>query len=216
MASSVHADMSFSQNLVLWLHVAFVAFTIGPVTLAIMSTPRYIRQRDARILRYLNRITFVFGLGTLGVLIAGAALASMTSVASKPWVIVAETLFLVALLLLALIARDQRKALKALEDAAETLAPAGTDLAEVESTLAQDDVTASQSGAQQAGPNGGSGSPAAATADLPPATPTRPATPAGPAGTALHAASVERGRIAMTGGLVALIWLVILVLMVWH
>src|SRR6185437_13921991 len=136
--------------------------------------------------------------------------------ASKPWVIVAETLFLVALLLLALIARDQRKALKALEDAAETLAPAGTDLAEVESTLAQDDVTASQSGAQQAGPNGGSGSPAAATADLPPATPTRPATPAGPAGTALHAASVERGRIAMTGGLVALIWLVILVLMVWH
>ena len=216
MASSVHADMSFSQNLVLWLHVAFVAFTIGPVTLAIMSTPRYIRQRDARILRYLNRITFVFGLGTLGVLIAGAALASMTSVASKPWVIVAETLFLVALLLLALIARDQRKALKALEDAAETLAPAGTDLAEVDSTLAQDDVTASQSGAQQAGPNGGSGSPAAATADLPPATPTRPATPAGPAATALHAASVERARIAMTGGLVALIWLVILVLMVWH
>jgi len=208
MASSVHADMSFSQNLVLWLHVAFVAFTIGPVTLAIMSTPRYIRQRDTRILRYLNRITFVFGLGTLGVLIAGAALASMTSVASKPWVIVAETLFLVALLLLALIARDQRKALKALEDAAETLAPAGTDLAEVDSTLAQDDVTASQSGAQQAGPNGGSGSATAATAAA--------SRPASPAPTALHTASVERGRIAMMGGLVALIWLVILVLMVWH
>jgi cytochrome bd-type quinol oxidase subunit 1 len=187
--------MSFSQNLVLWLHVAFVAFTIGPVTVAVMSTPRYIRQRDTRILRYLNRITFVFGLSTLGVLVAGAALASMRSVASKPWVIVAETLYLVALLLLALITRDQRKALKALEDAADLPAPAGTELAEVDPALAQDDVTGSQ-----AGPNGGSGSPAAATAPA----------------TAVHLASVERGRVAMMGGLVALIWLVILVLMVWH
>jgi cytochrome bd-type quinol oxidase subunit 1 len=76
--------MSFPQNLVLWLHLAFVAITIGPVTLAIMSTPRYIRQGDVRILRYLNRITFVFAIGTLGVLIAGEALASMISVASKP------------------------------------------------------------------------------------------------------------------------------------
>jgi hypothetical protein len=211
MASSVHADMSFAQNLVLWLHVAFVAFTIGPVTLAIMSTPRYIRQRDTRILRYLNRITFVFGLATLGVLIAGSALASMTSVASKPWVIVAETLFLVALLLLALITRDQRKALKAIEDAAEIQAPAGTDLVEVDSTLAEDDVTGGQ-----AGPNGGSGSPAAATATsvIPPAPPAP--SPASSAPSAVHLASVERGRIAMMGGLVALIWLVILVLMVWH
>ncbi len=200
MASTVHADMSFPQNLVLWLHVAFVAFTIGPVTLAIMSTPRYIRQRDTKILQYLTRITFVFGLSTLGVLIAGAALASMTSVASKPWVIVAETLFLVSLLLLALITHDQRKALKALkafEGAADVQGPVGTDLAELDSALAQDDVTGSQ-----AGPNGGSGSTAAATAAISPA--------------ALQVASVERGRIAMTGGLVALIWLVILVLMVWH
>jgi hypothetical protein len=209
MASSVHADMSFPQNLVLWLHVAFVAFTIGPVTLAVMSTPRYIRQRDTRILRYLNRITFVFGLSTLGVLIAGAALATMIKVASKPWVIVAETLFLVALLLLALILRDQRKALKALEDAADIPAPAGTELAEVDSALAQDDVTGSQ-----AGPNGGSGSPTAATEASPPDSPAPPAS-AGSAA-ALHLASVERGRIAMMGGLVALIWLVILVLMVWH
>jgi hypothetical protein len=201
--------MSFSQNLVLWLHLAFVAFTIGPVTLAVMSTPRYIRQRDIRILRYLNRITFVFGLATIAVLIAGAALATMISVASKPWVIVAETLFLVALLLLALITRDQRKALKALEDAAEIPAPAATELAEVNSTHPEDDVAGSQ-----AGPNGGSGSPTAATAAISPATPS-PATAPTPA-IALHVASVERGRIAMMGGLVSLIWLVILVLMVWH
>jgi hypothetical protein len=46
--------MSFSQHLVLWLHVAFVIFTIGPVTPVIMSTPRYIRT-DIRIVRYLTR-----------------------------------------------------------------------------------------------------------------------------------------------------------------
>ncbi len=173
--------MSFSQNLVLWLHLAFVAFTIGPVTLAIMSTPRYIRQRDTRIVRYLNRITFIFALGSLGVLIAGEALASMISVASKPWVIVSATLFVVALLLLVLIMRDQRKAIKALDEAEATKAPEATEAPEV---------------------------PADVDAQDPPEQPQ--ATPA-----ALDLA-VERGRIAMMGGLVALIWLVILVLMVWH
>ena len=111
--------MSFSQHLVLWLHVAFVVFTIGPVTLAIMSTPRYIRQRDIRILRYLSRMTFVFTIGSLGVLIAGFALASMLSKAGKPWIIISATLFLVAVVLLGLIDRDQRHAIKALEAASD-------------------------------------------------------------------------------------------------
>src|SRR5215468_6996689 len=111
--------MSFSQHLVLWLHVAFVIFTIGPVTLAIMSTPRYIR-----ILRYLTRMTFIFAISSLGVLIAGFALASMISKADKPWIIVSATLFVVAVLLLGLIHRDQRRAIKALEGAAATAAPA--------------------------------------------------------------------------------------------
>src|SRR5215469_11241490 len=108
--------MSFSQHLVLWVHVAFVIFTIGPVTLAIMSTPRYIRQRDVRIVRYLSRITFIFMIGSVGVLIAGFGLASMLKVDSKPWIIVSGTLFVVAILLLGLIVRDQRRAIRALED----------------------------------------------------------------------------------------------------
>lgn len=177
--------MSFAKNLVLWLHLAFVVFTIGPVTLAIMSTPRYIRHRDVRIVRYLNRITFIFTLGTLGVLIAGMALASMTSVAGKWWVIVSATLFVVALLLLALIMRDQRKAIKALDDdvAANSEHSASAEPADAVSTPAGDiDATASQ----------------------------------GSAAVASHVATVERGRIAMVGGVVSLIWLVILVLMVWH
>src|SRR5215475_3666614 len=100
--------MSFSEHLVLWIHVAFVIFTIGPVTLAIMSTPRYIRKRNIPILRYLARMTFIFTIGSLGVLLAGFGLASMTSKAGKPWIIVSGTLFVVTVLLLGLINRDQR------------------------------------------------------------------------------------------------------------
>src|SRR5260221_3739 len=116
--------MSFSQHLVLWLHVAFVIFTIGPVTMAIMSTPRYMRKQDIPILRFLTRMTFIFAIASLGVLIAGFGLASMISKAGKPWIIVSATLFVVAVLLLALIHRDQRHAIKALEADAATAAAA--------------------------------------------------------------------------------------------
>src|SRR5258708_25598129 len=116
--------MSFSQHLVLWLHIAFVIFTIGPVTLAIMSTPRYIRKRDTRILRYLTRMTFVFGIASLGVLIAGFALASMIGKEGKPWVIISGTLFIVAVLLLGLIHRDHRHVIKAIETPTSRASPA--------------------------------------------------------------------------------------------
>lgn len=211
--------MSFSQHLVLWLHVAFVIFTIGPVTLAIMSTPRYIRKRDIRILRYLTRMTFIFAIGSLGVLLAGYGLASMISKAGKPWMTVSATLFIVAVLLLGLINRDQRRAIKALEAAATTGAPA---------------TAASQAGGGQAG--GGEAGGGQAPADQPPAGHAPGgAAAAGGAGAAGDSAAgagpqaaepataipeqlatVERGRIAMIGGVVSLIWLVILVLMIWN
>jgi len=211
--------MSFSQHLVLWLHVAFVIFTIGPVTLAIMSTPRYIRKRDIRILRYLTRMTFIFAIGSLGVLLAGYGLASMISKAGKPWITVSATLFIVAVLLLGLINRDQRRAIKALGAAATTGGPA---------------TAASQAGGGHAG--GGEAGGEQAPADQPPAghaaggaaaaggAPAAgdSAASAGPqaAEPALaipeNLATVERGRIAMIGGVVSLIWLVILVLMIWN
>jgi hypothetical protein len=192
--------MSFPQNLVLWLHLAFVVFTIGPVTLAIMSTPRYIRHRDVKIVRYLSRITFIFAIGTLGVLIAGMALASMISVDGKWWVIVSATLYVVALLLLALIMRDQRKAIKALDEAAVT-----TPSAEV--VAADSHPSSPAKAAEPAEP---------ADAGPAPAPDIDAAAGQVSAATASHVATVERGRIAMTGGVVSLIWLVILVLMVWH
>ncbi|MGI9005724.1 MAG: hypothetical protein ACR2FU_05945 [Streptosporangiaceae bacterium] len=230
--------MSFSQHLVLWLHVAFVIFTIGPATIAIMSTPRYIRQRDVRVLRYLSRMTTVFAIGTLAVLIAGMALASMLSEAGKPWIIVSATLFLVSVVLLVLVGRDQRHAIKTLEAATATAATAtGVTEAEVTAALERSGGASSLAGPADpgaAGPGaaetgafgagaadaGAAGAQAAGTATGPQATgPQAPVSqPGSNPATAIpaHLASVERGRIAMLGGVVSLIWLVILVLMVWN
>ena len=198
--------MSFPQHLVLWLHVAFVIFTIGPATMAIMSTPRHIRKRDIRILRYLSRMTLLFGVGSLGVLVAGIVLSSMIGKASKPWIIVSETLFLVSVLLLGLIHRDQRHAIKALDTATATAAHV-TSLAPAGGPQGQDVTNPQEAGPEgprpAAGPQGqqqGSGAQGAGDAASIPA----------------QLASVERGRIAMIGGVVTVIWLVILVLMVWN
>jgi hypothetical protein len=221
--------MSFSQHLVLWLHVAFVIFTIGPVTLAIMSTPRYIRKRDIRILRYLTRMTFIFAIGSLGVLVAGYALASMTSKAGKPWITVSATLFVVTVLLLGLINRDQRRAIKALDSAAAAAATATAASHARGGEAGAGEAGVGEPGAREAGgreagggqpptdqpPGGRAPGGAAAAGDSTDGTGPRKA---GEPAIAIpeQLASVERGRIAMIGGVVSLIWLVILVLMVWN
>jgi hypothetical protein len=224
--------MSFSQHLVLWLHVAFVIFTIGPVTLAIMSTPRYIRKRDIRILRYLARMTLIFGIGSVGILIVGIVLSSMLGKTAKPWVIISETLFVVTVLLLGLIQRDQRKAIRALETAARLTGPAGPSTAlagsaagselpgepasQAQPALAEPVPAQASAGAgldQRSGaePSAGAGQaagqqPGTGGGEAPEAAAAIPA----------HMANVERGRIAMIGGVVTVIWLVVLVLMVWN
>jgi hypothetical protein len=223
---------TFTQHLVLWLHLLFVVFTIGPVTIAISSTPRYIRQRDVKVVRYLSRTTFIFALASLGVLVAGEALASMikvhgSSLAGQPWVIISATLFIVALALLALIIRDQRRAIKALDGAAllASTASAGSasTSAVVPATTPADTPSASTApsdptppGTAPAEGTPAEGTPAEGTpADTASAQPTTGTpTPAGAEPRQL--ANVEQSRIAMMGGLVGLIWLVILVLMVWH
>jgi hypothetical protein len=181
--------MSFTDRLVLWLHIGLAIFTIGPVTVAIMSTPRYIRQRNLVVVRYLYRTTRLFAILSLGVLIAGLVLAKLKNDFSKPWLTVSITLFVVSLVLLVLIMRDQHRAIATLEDAQATAAEA---------------AAAPQAGADAAaaaGP-GESPGPAQLTGDPPVA--------------GVHLGHVERGRIASLGGVTALIWLVILVLMVWN
>jgi len=178
---------SFPDRLMIWLHVAFVIFTIGPVTIAILSTPRYIRSRNVAVLRYMLRTTRIFGVASLGVLAFGLAAAQSLHKLESAWVTTAMTLFVVSLVLLVLIMRDQRRAVAALETAVEheALAAANTP----------------PPGAGQRGQKGREDSPDAQVG--------QPRTPP-------HAAPVERGRIASLAGIVTLIWLVILVIMIWN
>ncbi len=184
---------SFPDRLWIWLHVAFVIFTIGPVTIAILSTPRYIRTRNVAVLRYMLRTTRIFGAASLGVLAFGIVAAQSLHKLSSSWITTAMTLFVVSLVLLVLIMRDQRRAVVALETANEREALA----------------TANTAGTA----NTASTAPGAATQDGTDDAPDAQAIPVAPPA---HAASVERGRVASLAGIVTLIWLVILVLMIWN
>src|SRR5215469_12566401 len=178
---------SFPDRLWIWLHVAFVIFTIGPVAIAILSTPRYIKTRNVAVLRYMLRTTRIFGTASLGVLVLGIVAAQSLHKLEDSWVTTAMTLFVVSLVLLVLIMRDQRRAVVALETASEREA------------------------LTTANPAGAKGTAAAKDGhdDAPDAQAIPVAAPA-------HAASVERGRIASLAGIVMLIWLVIMVLMIWN
>jgi hypothetical protein len=179
--------MSFGDRAILWLHVTAAIFTIGPGTAAIMSTPRYIRNRNTVVVGYLLRSTRIYSVGALLVLVFGLILTGMTHKFSQWWISVSLTLFVVAVVLLAIILRDQRKALGTLSAAAETV---GT--VEVAVRLAAEEGAAEEADAAPVA------QPAPEVADI------------------RVTAAVERGRIAALGGVTALIWLVILVLMVWH
>jgi hypothetical protein len=191
--------MSFTDRLLVWFHIAFVIFAIGPVTIATMSTPRYIRARNVGVLRYLSRMTRIFGAASLGVLlfgiIAGQSLHDMT----KTWVTASLTLFVVALVLLALIMRDQHKAIVA-----------------VEGSLTAAGEAPAVASAQAESPVSPGAEPTAADVEPAPAETQTATATAAPTAARVHAGTVERGRIASLAGVVSIIWLVILVLMVWR
>lgn len=200
--------MSFTDRLVLWLHIAFAIFTIGPLALAISSTPRYIRRREVPVLRYLSRITVIFTGACLLVLVFGIILGQIHHDFSRPWLTVSMTLFVVAIVLLVLVIRDQRRAIKAVvtELPPSVAAPGPGDSAASAAEAAAGGPPTGASGPEIPGSAPGTG--AAVGTDGQPAA-------AAPA-LAEHVASVERGRIAALGGIVNLIWLAILVLMVWQ
>ncbi len=180
--------MSFTERLWVWLHVAFVVFSIGPVTIATLSTPRYIRAGNIGVLRYLSRMTRIFGAASLGVLLFGIIAGQSLHDMAKAWITASLTLFVVALVLLLLIIRDQGRAIGALEAAqAQTAEPEAT-----EATAADVEPAPAEPAAE--------------------ATRTATTTRVSPA----HVASMERGRIASLAGVVSLIWLVILALMIWN
>src|SRR5260370_1100898 len=52
--------MSFTDQLVLWLHIGFAILTVGPVALAISSKPRYISRCEVPVFRYMYTFTRIF------------------------------------------------------------------------------------------------------------------------------------------------------------
>jgi hypothetical protein len=214
--------MSFGDKAILWLHIVAVVFTIGPGTAAIMSTPRYIRNRNPAIVGFLFRTTRIYTFGSLLVLVFGLILTAMTHKFNQWWISVSLTLFVVAFVLLMLILHYQRRAISALDAAVERPAPvAGGTVADGVEEEVRADAEAAEAGTApvtQAAPVTGAAPGAAAPS--PPAA-ARPAAVAAPprAGRRVDSrlvAAVERSRIASFGGVASLIWVVILVLMVWH
>jgi hypothetical protein len=106
-----------ADHLLLWLHIAFAIFALGPVTAATMATPRYIRAKDVGVLRYLHRSTRIFGLISLFVFLSGLLLGG--SDLGKPYLSVSMTLFIVAAVLLVIIDRDQSTAISVLSTESE-------------------------------------------------------------------------------------------------
>jgi hypothetical protein len=211
--------MSFADHAVLWLHLVAAIFTIGPGTAAIMSTPRYIRRQNTVLVGYLYRTTRIYAIAALLTLIFGAVLAGLTHVFSQWWISVSLTLFVVAFVLLVLIMRDQRTAVTALTAADDTAAAerSGAARSSELARTAEAVHAAEEARAAEAAPEGPETG-AAAGGDQPATTVASEAQPAAATDprTGLRLAAVERGRIAMMGGVTAVIWLVILVLMVWH
>ncbi|MQA80360.1 MAG: hypothetical protein GEV10_18070 [Streptosporangiales bacterium] len=173
----------FLDNLLLWVHIAAAIFCLGPVTLATSFTPRYVRNGDASVVRFLLLTTRIFGLLTLLVFLTGLALGR--DELGRPWLTVAMTLFIVAFaLLFAIVQRDQAAALKVLTPEPEEPAPPAADDAEAATdTERAPAATSSTSTKESASARG---------------------------------ASVQTGRIAAFSGVIALLWLVILVFMVWQ
>lgn len=101
-------------DLLLWLHIGFSIFALGPVTAAMMSTPRFIRAKNVGVLRYLHKTTRIYGIASLGVFLFGLILG--LDFLGKPYLSASMTLFLVTLVLLFLVVRDQGVAIRVLSN----------------------------------------------------------------------------------------------------
>jgi hypothetical protein len=106
--------MSGTDKVLLWCHIAAVMFLLGPLAIATTTTPRYIRQGDIAVVRYLNRTTRIFGYGSILVLLFGLGIAHKNI--SKPWLTISMTLFIIGLIMIVFVVEpDQRKAITALD-----------------------------------------------------------------------------------------------------
>ncbi len=184
--------MSSADRLLLILHIGFAIFALGPITAATMATPRYIRRGDSGVVRFLNRMTRIYGLMSLAIFLFGLLLAHGKF--NQAWLSASMTLFIVAVVLLFIVERDQRKALHKIElsDAGDRpQAPSAPVAESTDTPVAGAPITDHPKADEKVTPE------PAAVRDR-------------------ELAKVETGRIATLSGVVALIWIVILVLMVWN
>ncbi len=100
-------------DLLLWLHIGFAIFALGPITAATMSTPRFIRAKNVGVLRYLHKTTRLYGFASVGVFLFGLLLGR--EFLGKPYLSVSMTLFIVAAVLLIMVDRDQSTAIRVLD-----------------------------------------------------------------------------------------------------
>ncbi|MEV8630024.1 hypothetical protein AB0395_00065 [Streptosporangium sp. NPDC051023] len=99
-------------ELLLWLHIGFAIFALGPLTAVTMSTPRFIRAKDVNVLRYLHTTTRIYAIAAIGVFVFGLALGR--EFLGKPYLSISMTLFIVAAVLLVMVDRDQATAIRVL------------------------------------------------------------------------------------------------------
>ncbi|MDR8409969.1 DUF2269 family protein [Nonomuraea sp. 3-1Str] len=104
------------MSLLLWLHIGFAIFTVGPLTAVTMAAPRAIRTKNVPVLQSIQRTTRVYGIGALGVLVFGIALGAVMGggVLGKWYMTASMTLFIVAIVLIVIIDRDLRSAVRML------------------------------------------------------------------------------------------------------
>ena len=111
------------SDLFLLLHVGFAIFTLGPLTAALMAAPRTIRAKNVPVLRNIQRTIRIYGFASVGVFVFGLAvgIAMGGGVLGEWYMSASMTLFLVGIVLLFLIDRDLRSAVKVLgnEDTAD-------------------------------------------------------------------------------------------------
>jgi hypothetical protein len=117
------------MTFVLWLHLFAAVFVIGPLTVAMSAAPGAIKSgaESLPLLRWFHRTTRIYGLGALLVIATGAWLVPLDKHVSfdTGWLSASMAMFIVAFLLVLFSAREQGKAVKAIEAGNDAAVEAG-------------------------------------------------------------------------------------------
>jgi hypothetical protein len=117
------------MTFVVWLHIAAAIFLIGPLTVAMSAAPRAVKAgtEGLPLLRWFHRTTRYYGLGTLLVLALGLLLVPIDDDVSMKdgWLSASMAMFVVAFLLVLFSAREQGRAVTAIEAGNDAAVEAG-------------------------------------------------------------------------------------------